>query len=478
MPAFIRLLLPVLCFALLAESPVAAQDLSAKEKERRARNAKFDVLRLREKTGFVTETSPAFLREPSTKPKGEYLVAKVPPTVRMRILPHLSPEYFPEGLQYSVGWASWCHLTRAENNTFYFAASDHCGIGGHINLYEYCPARNDLLHRVLDVSALLGWTPESYTDGKIHGEMGIMPDGTLWAATHYGPEPDSTWYANGYRGSWLLSYNIHTREAKNWGVPLPGNSLPCFAVDTRRGILLGTGEFHQVLCWDCVNRRVRYAGFPPHGWIWWRRTMLVDEDTGKFWSVCVRDIDDRFSEGNVRFMSFDPELNRFELYDVTPPPNPFNGKVGVTRGYTSRPAPGGWYYMTSLHWQSGKAALFRFKPEGPAGKPVVEPLGVTWDEGVDVQQMALDPTGRYVYYYAGPVIQYDTKTGKRKVLCWLKDYFQEKYGYALDFTFGFEISTDGTFLVMVMNGEFSADGSTGHPSLFVIGIPSEERTPE
>jgi hypothetical protein len=60
---------------------------------------------------------------------------------------------------------------------------------------------------------------------------------------------------------------------------------------------------------------VRFAGYPPHGWIWWGRAMLCDEKTGKFWGIDT-------SEEPHRLMSFDPELNRFERYEVTIPANP------------------------------------------------------------------------------------------------------------------------------------------------------------
>ena len=113
----------------------------------------------------------------------------------------------------------------------------------------------------------------------------------------------------------------------------------------------------------------------------------------------------------------------------------------------------GWYYWATLN-----GTLFRFKPEGPDGQPVVELVGTTWDKGRDVLQMALDPSGRYVYYYPkgdAPVVQYDVKTGKRKALCWLQDYYFEKYGYFMGQVYGMNISKDGSFLVCCMNGEFS-----------------------
>jgi hypothetical protein len=305
--------------------------------------------------------------------------------------------------------------------------------------------------------------------------MGIMPDGTLWATTHYGVYPDSSWFANGFRGSWLLSYNINTHEAKNWGVPLVGTNLPEFNLDTRRGRLVGTGSFATMLCWDAIEKRVRYAGCPPKGWVWWERAMLIDEDTGKFWSSDM-------SDGKFRFLSFDPEFNTFERPDLTPPENPYTHTVGQLRAFTEHRAMDGAFYCVS---QNG--ALFRFRPE----KPSVEPLGTNWDKGRYTSTIALDPSGRRFYYMPGglqgqndsensSIIQYDVKTGTKKVIAWLDDYYYDTYGYWVGGTYGMEISADGSFLVIAMNGAFvtrdDEEGSPyGNPSLFVVSIPKEER---
>jgi hypothetical protein len=461
------------CAALLAPVSVSAQQRAEKEIKRMELNAKFDTKNLRQKTDFVVEKSEKFFvlpAEAKEKPAGDYLVAKTPPTVKLRIAPNMEPEYFTEeGVQYMAGWANWGYVTRSEDNRFYLSFGDHKGLGCQLNIYEYVPARN-VFHRLVDVTKLLGWSDKTYTDGKIHGEMGIMPDGTLWATTHYGATPDSTWFRDGFRGSWLLSYNIHTHEAKNWGNPLVPSNLPCFAVDTRRGRLAGTGSHQTFLCWDTIEKKVRYAGCPPRGWNWWERSMLLDEETGKFWSVDNNDKE-------FRFLSFDPEFNRFQRYEISPPGNPFSAKtegaLRRTRGHTPRPAMDGWFY-----WATWSGTLFRFKPEGPNG-PQVEPAGTTWDKGRDTLQMALDPTGRYVYYYPkgdSPVVQYDVKTGKRKALCWLQDYFFEKYGYFMGNVYGMNISKDGSFLVIAINGEFSGRGNSyGHPGLLVVEIPESER---
>jgi hypothetical protein len=450
-------------------TPVSAQQHADAEKKRMELNSQFDKQHLREKTDFVTDRSEKMLQLPADakeKPVGDYIVAKVPPTTKLRILPDMTPEYFTaEGLQYMAGWANWGYVTRSIDNRFYFSVGDHRGMGCQLNIYEYCPARN-ILYRVVDVSKLLGWTDKTYTDGKIHGEMGIMPDGTLWACTHYGAIPDSTWYRNGFRGSWLLSYNIFTHEAKNWGNPMPISNLPCFKLDTQRGRLLATGSFETMLCWDAIEKKVRYAGCPPNGWVWWERSMLLDEATGKFWSVDQKD-------KLRRFLSFDPEFNKFVRPEVSPPVGPYAKEPDLTRGHTEGPAMDGWYY-----WATWNGTLFKFKPEGPKGPEAVL-LGTTWDKGRDTLQMALDPTGRYVYYYPkgdAPIVQYDVKTGKRKALCWLQDYIFTTYGYFMGEVYGMNISADGSFLVCCMNGEFSGKGGAfGHPALLVVEIPKEER---
>lgn len=322
-----------------------------KEKERMVLNRRYDRHGLRAKKSFTVERQDAFLKIPSTEsPQGEFLLAKTPPTVKFMILPDLEREYFLDltdpGDAYMFSWANWAYVVRGADGRFYLSASNHRGHGCQINIYEYVPDR-DLLHRVVDVTKLLGWTPQGYTDGKIHGKMGLMPDGTLWAATHYGPHPDEKWFANGYRGSWLLSYNTITREARNMGVPLVGSNLDSFQLDARRGRLVGTGSYsYMVLCYDVINKQVRFAGYPPDGWKWGPRTLLLDQATGKFWSV-------DYADDNA-FISFDPEYNSFKKYDLRPPVSSLDGKRGIPRGHTDRPAADGWFY-----WATWNGLLFR-----------------------------------------------------------------------------------------------------------------------
>ena len=143
--------------------------------------------------------------------------------------------------------------------------------------------------------------------------------------------------------------------------------------------------------------------------------MLCDLITGKFWSTDI-------SDDKHRFLIFDPEFNKFERHEVSPPDNPYTHKLAPLRGYTDNPAMDGWYYCVSCN-----GTFFKFKPEGSGG-PEVERLGISWNisvkqqhdntTGMDVLQMVLSPNGRYVYYYPrgypAPLVQYDVKTGKKK----------------------------------------------------------------
>jgi len=76
--------------------------------------------------------------------------------------------------------------------------------------------------------------------------------------------------------------------------------------------------------------------------------------------------------------------------------------------------------------------------------------------------MQSDPTGKYLYYVPGahggavkdgtPVVQYDVKTGKRKVLAFLYDYYWKKYAYAPDGIFCVVLDQKGERLFIGWDG--------------------------
>ncbi len=462
-----RRLIPSVAVCLTA-GIVLGEPLTDSEVKRKAMNDACDKLNLRKKTEFVVDRSDAFLKVPERfAADTSFDRARVAPTRRLQIGPDLVPEHFSSAEQYMACWANWAYVARSDDNRFFMAASDHLAVGCDINIYVYEPGAR-ALRKVIDVDELLGWKKDQYTDGKVHGYMGVISNEVLWGATHFGVHPDDGWYAAGYKGAWLFSYNLTTGEGRNWGNPLPGKSLSCFTVDAQRGRFVGTGDLGGFLHWDCNTKEVKYAGEPPNGWRWAPRSMLLDPETGILWGQ-------EQSEPPARFISFNPADNQFKRYE-TRIPMP-EGAAGVLlRGHTEMPAQDGFFY-----WATKSGLIFKFKPrEGK--EPIVQPTGVaSWAEGRDTLQMALSPKGRYVYYYSKgdptPVVQYDVTTGRRKALCWLQDYYFEKYGYYMGEIYGLNISSDGSFLVACMNGTFTNNRSSafGHPACLVIEIPAEER---
>lgn len=87
------------------------------------------------------------------------------------------------------------------------------------------------------------------------------------------------------------------------------------------------------------------------------------------------------------------------------------------------------------------------------------------------------PGGGYPERKTSPLVQYDIRRGTRKVICYYQVPIFEKYGYWCGAVYGMEVSNDGSFVVIVLNGAFTDSRKEvfGHPSLAVITIPEEER---
>ena len=75
-----------------------------------------------------------------------------------------------------------------------------------------------------------------------------------------------------------------------------------------------------------------------------------------------------------------------------------------------------------------------------------------------------------------PLVQFDTQTGRKKVLAFSFDYFFERYGYGMLCSYGIEPSRDGSSIFAYINGTFVPERemtSYGRPS--IIHIPASER---
>ncbi len=277
------------------------------EQQRRQWNEEYDRQGLYRKDGFVTDTSPEFLVIPEALKAGwpdGMTVAREAPVIDFAPVRGLDPAYFPEDNK-SL-WSNWAGVGRAPNGKFYFAEGDHRAKESHIYLFEYDPAARTV-RKVVDFADLCGWKERGVGDSKIHGDLDIMPDGTLWILTYWDPDPKPTLEQyERWPGSHLVRFDTNTGRAEDLGVLIPKCGWPEFKVDARRGVFFAVGFRNEVLSYDVVKRKINWCGYPPAGITWDNRSSLHDPDTGLFW--CVE------AGGGGHLVSFDPATNTFMKY--------------------------------------------------------------------------------------------------------------------------------------------------------------------
>ena len=97
-----------------------------------------------------------------------------------------------------------------------------------------------------------------------------------------------------------------------------------------------------------------------------------------------------------------------------------------------------------------------------------------------------DPTGRYLYYMPGahgssdqdgtPVVQFDVKTKRKKVIAFLHPFYKTKYGFTPAGTFSAAVDPKGDKLYITWNVN-RVGRAWDCCGLTVIHIPESERTP-
>jgi hypothetical protein len=247
------------------------------------------------------------------------------------------------------------------------------------------------------------------------------------------------------------------------------------------GTVLGTGhdfnwhgynanDYGKILVYDTSSMKVLHANVPvvsgsqpPDRLHWFRRSLLLDRETGILYGTD--------SAPPYHFLKYDPATQEFSRMQST-----LNAPL---MSWTERKSKDGIFWVFDI-----RGNFYRFHPD----KDKVEVIGKNWLHGEDIENMRLSPGGRFVYYIASsdedkpqegfPLIQYDTRTERKKVLAFLFDYYFEKYGYAIQGTYGIAVSKDGSSIVAHANGAFvptRLQASYGRPSVIEIHIPASER---
>lgn len=404
---------------------------------------------------FVTATSEMFLEQPATLLDG-VTVAKTPPTVDFM--------YYPGQTYEGKPWSNWGDSSFAAGK-YYSAIGDHLAPQGNAFAFEYDPVKKSL-RQVADVRKIINLPAGHYTPGKIHSHTELGSDGWLYFSTHRGSTKVTT-DANHYLGDWILRANPQTGESEVVAHgPVPKHCIPNGLLDPERLIFYGGtapgvgGENEGIMffAYDLKQKKVLYSGPDGPG-----RAMILAKSTGcVYYTPAVT---------SSPLMRFDPASGK--------PPEKLPGEIGI-RAATDE-TPQNIVYTVSQGRKGNESTIYAFNtktekitPLGPAAVGVNE----------YVASLKVDPTGRYLYYVPGAhggsdadnsaVVQFDTQTKQRKVIAFLKPYFEKHLACIPRGTYGIALGDQGEALYITWNvsrGTKNWDCC----GLAVVHIPKEER---
>jgi len=110
-----------------------------------------------------------------------------------------------------------------------------------------------------------------------------------------------------------------------------------------------------------------------------------------------------------------------------------------------------------------------FALDSPTG--VVRPLGTTWGSGYYATALALSDDGVHLYFAPfapglpilpplkdAPIVQLDTRTGKRSIVALLGPELEQNYGYEIDQNYGVTVDDKEGRLYLTFNGRLKSTG--------------------
>lgn len=445
---FHRLCVFVLTFSLLVTDAVLGQSAKRSESVTDRYPLPYPP-RLPGGQTVVTEHTDAFLKP------GRYLregvtIARTAPTVDFAFYPDQNYPGTP-----------WSHRSDGivVGDLYYSSSNDHLFPRGTAFLWEYDGEKKQF-RKLCDTSRFLESQkafPDTmnYRPGEMQSRIDMGRDGWLYYCTDRG-SPTVTHDGNGWKGEWILRTNPRTAESEivaTW--PVDRHTLPASLLDPQRMILyVGTATGR-----DAPNQKIQFFAFDIE-----KRKILFQCDDGPYRVLFYSPRSGRvYWEGKV----YDPATNTVSQANV---PN--------VRSVT-RETPQGLVYGTS----GTKAGLWSYNVNTDGLKQLGNVAVGTQEY---IASIEVDATGRYLYYVPGahggankddtPVVQYDVRTGRRKVLAFLYRHFKAKYKYTLDGSFGNALDEQGERLFISWDG-FRDGQPRGweSASLTVLHIPEGER---
>ncbi len=405
--------------------------------------------RLPDEQTVVTETDPSFL-VPGPNFLSGIEIAKTAPKVDF--------SYYPEQ---NYPGNPWSHRSDGivVGERYYSSSNDHLAPRGTAHLWEYDAGKKSwrqLCDTTKFLESINAFPAEmNYRPGEMQSRIDLGSDGWLYYATDRG-SPTVTDDAHGYLGEWVLRTHPGTRETQVVAqFPIAKHTLPASVLDPKRMVYYGGTAPGK----DSPNQKVQF--------------FALDVRSGKLKLVA--------DDGPDRTMIFSPSTGCvfWEGKRYSPDSNSITpSSVPHVRSAT-RETPQGLVYGTSHR----SADLWVLDVSSGAVRQLGS--GAVGSQEY-IASIDADPTGRFLYYIPGahggaasdgtPVVQYDTQTGGKKVLAFLHKHFWEKYGYALDGSFGSALDEKGERLFISWDG-----WRKGQPrgwesaAITVLYIPESER---
>jgi hypothetical protein len=407
----------------------------------------------------VIDQSHEMLQPPDTL-QDDVLIARTPPRVEFAFYP---------GQDYPGNpWSNWGDGT-VRDGKYYSAIGDHRGPQGNAFVYEYDPqashdGRETPFRKLVDLQEVLRVPEGHYVPGKIHSRLDFGKDGWLYFATHRG-SPRYTTDQYGYGGDWVLRCHPPTGKVEVVVyAPVAKHCIPCSVLDPQRmifygGTAAGVGDEVRFLAYDVIARRLLCD--VPNGPA---RYMILSSTTGCVYFTA--------KQTDYPLLKFDPQSGA--------PPQPLPVKIGIRAA--TQETPEGIVYTVSDGQRAEPSRLYAFDVRREQARLIG--LAAVGRQQY-IASLDADPTGRFLYYVPGahgsstddgtPIVQFDTHTGRKKVLAFLHPYYQRHYGVALVGTYSTAVDERGEKLFITWNVR-RGDRAWDCCAVTVVHIPAEERS--
>jgi hypothetical protein len=406
-----------------------------------------------------------WVKEPDA---AKFVVARKAPSIDLAIHGHLGKNAINRRL-----WSSWGDICLAKDGTVYCGIGDHnddAGGDARCFIYRWVP-RLKQLEQIADMNKVVPPGLDQPAWSKVHAKIDEGRDGkiyfncTLNAGSRAG-QPNYKWNKN-LPGGQLYQFDPSTNRTSVFA-SLPAKRCSATSrLDLKRNIWwcnLEAGNGDALFGMDLSNGKVVFQS--DDGAVAFNRTFAITNDGSIIYN------------GESTLMKYDSTSKSIKSLDAK-----FTNAPGMRSA--TRETSDGFIYGSTYKTNE----LFRYDVKNDSLKM----LGPTWLSGQYTTVTLVSPDERFLYYLPGahgkaylhgtPIVQYEIKSGTRKVLAFLAPAIKERHGYVPAGTYGVKVTPDGSTMYVNFNGHVDSKyrpsrmkpNGFGLCSFVAIHIPTTER---